>query len=114
MSHVCMSCGACCASFRVSFYFGESDAVPGGTVPNALVEPVTPFLVAMRGTNQPQPHCTALQGRVGEAASCGIYELRASTCREVDVGDERCNTARARYGLPAIDEHGVPTPDACA
>ncbi len=109
-----MSCGACCASFRVSFYFGESDAVPGGTVPSALVEPVTPFLVAMRGTNQPQPHCTALQGRVGEAASCGIYAQRASTCREVEVGDERCNTARSRYGLPAIDEHGVPKLDASA
>ncbi|WP_374212354.1 YkgJ family cysteine cluster protein [Thiothrix subterranea] len=24
----CMTCGACCASFRVSFYWGETDAAP--------------------------------------------------------------------------------------
>jgi Fe-S-cluster containining protein len=102
MNHPCLSCGACCASFRVSFYFGESDSVPGGSVPQQMVEVVTPFLVAMRGTNQPQPHCSALIGKVGVSSSCLIYEQRASTCREVEVGDERCITARTRHRLPML------------
>ena len=47
----CMTCGACCAYFRVSFYWAEaSDG--GGTVPVDLTEPLTPFLRCMRGTNQ--------------------------------------------------------------
>jgi uncharacterized protein len=102
MSHPCLSCGACCASFRVSFYFGESDAVPGGTVPQERVEPVSPFLVAMRGTNQPQPYCSALIGTVGQSTSCEIYALRSSTCQEVEAGDAHCNRARAKHGLPAL------------
>lgn len=38
----CMSCGACCAYFRVSFYWAEADDA-GGSVPAQLTEPVTPF-----------------------------------------------------------------------
>ena len=57
----CMTCGACCAYFRVSFYWAEaSDG--GGTVPVDLTEPLTPFLRCMRGTNQKQSRCVALQG----------------------------------------------------
>lgn len=102
MSDACIRCGACCASFRVSFYWAETDAHPEGTVPAALTEPVSPYFVAMRGTNQAQPRCTALQGEIGEAAGCGIYEQRSSTCREFEMGDARCLQARARFGLPAL------------
>lgn len=49
----CMTCGACCAYFRVSFYWAEADDA-GGTVPSALTEPLTPFLRCMSGTNQRQ------------------------------------------------------------
>jgi hypothetical protein len=28
----CVSCGACCAHFRVSFYWAEADDAPGGIV----------------------------------------------------------------------------------
>ena len=38
----CMTCGACCAYFRVSFYWAEADDA-GGPVPSALTEPLTPF-----------------------------------------------------------------------
>jgi hypothetical protein len=34
----CQSCGACCASYRVSFPCHEVDDLPGGSVPAALVE----------------------------------------------------------------------------
>lgn len=58
----CMTCGACCAYFRVSFYWAEADDA-GGLVPAALTEPLTPFLRCMSGTNQRQSRCAALSGR---------------------------------------------------
>lgn len=98
----CQSCGACCASFRVSFYWAETDAHPAGSVPQALTQAVTPSLVAMRGTGQRPARCVALQGLVGEAVACSIYAMRSSTCREFAVGDERCRQARQQHGLPEL------------
>ena len=88
MSDACIRCGACCASFRVSFYWAETDAHPTGRVPEELTEPVSPYFVAMKGTNQARLRCVALQGEVGQAAGCGIYELRSSTCRDFELGDK--------------------------
>lgn len=103
----CMTCGACCAFFRVSFYWAEaSDA--GGPVPVHLTEPVSPFLRCMAGTNQKQSRCGALSGSPGENVSCTIYENRPSACREFAMSgedgevNEACNRARARYGLPPL------------
>ncbi|MEN9434838.1 MAG: hypothetical protein RLZZ422_2427 [Pseudomonadota bacterium] len=104
----CLSCGACCASFRVSFYWGETTDNPFGTVPVALTEPINPTRVAMRGTNCNQPHCIALEGVVGQATSCKIYEQRSSTCREFTASWEDgqpnkiCDKARAKYGLAPL------------
>lgn len=106
----CLACGACCASFRVSFYWGETDAAPGGLVPAEMTVPVSPHFVAMRGTDQPHllPHCMALEGEVGKAVGCTIYHLRSSTCREFTASWENgehnpvCDRARARYGLPPL------------
>jgi Fe-S-cluster containining protein len=104
-----MTCGACCASFRVSFYWGETDAVLGGFVPAHLTQPISPHHVAMLGTDQVQPHCIALQGTPGQQVSCNIYPLRSSTCREFTASWENgqhnpvCDRARARYGLPPLE-----------
>ncbi|EJF2880940.1 YkgJ family cysteine cluster protein, partial [Escherichia coli] len=38
----CMTCGACCAFFRVSFYWAEADDA-GGTIPARLTEQISPF-----------------------------------------------------------------------
>ena len=107
MNHPCLSCGACCATYRVSFYGGE--AIPGpGAVPEDLVENLTPFLVAMKGTNQPEPRCCALEGTVGGEVRCTIYPLRSSTCRELEASWEhgeavdRCDRARIRHGLSPL------------
>ena len=107
MVHPCLSCGACCSTFRVSFYRGE--AIPGpGAVPEALVEEMGSFRVAMRGTNQHKPRCVALEGTVGSPCRCTIYELRPSPCREFrpswDDGPENidCDRARIAFGLPAL------------
>ncbi len=50
----CITCGACCAFFWVSFYWAEGDDA-GGTVPADLTEQVTPFLRCMTGTNNAKP-----------------------------------------------------------
>lgn len=102
MSQACQTCGACCASFRVSFYWGETDQHPEGRVPQALTESISPSRVAMRGTHARQPRCVALQGEVGQAVNCGIYAQRSSTCREFEAGSPRCADARARHGLPPL------------
>jgi Fe-S-cluster containining protein len=103
MSSFCQSCGACCAKFRVSFYWGETDAHPGGTVPQRMVIPISPHLVAMRGTEHRPSRCAALEGEVGRQVGCSIYPLRSSTCREFEAGTPACNAARAHYGLAEIE-----------
>lgn len=110
----CIKCGACCASYRVSFYWSEADLDQGGTVPPELTESLPPHLACMRGTNQPHPRCAALRGRVSDLVSCSIYNLRSSTCREFGFHSEkgsltilaedveRCNHARESLRLPPL------------
>ncbi|WP_338847036.1 YkgJ family cysteine cluster protein [Massilia sp. W12] len=107
MSDACLTCGACCTWFRVSFYWAETDAHPGGTVPAHLTIPISPHLVAMRGTESKPARCVALQGEPGQQVGCSIYPLRSSTCREFQAGEARCNQLRQARGLPAL-----PAPDA--
>ncbi len=103
----CMSCGACCAWFRVSFYWAEGDD-GGGGVPSELTEPLTPFLRCMAGTNEKKPRCRALTGEVGRSVHCSIYASRPSPCREFPMTGEQgrpndaCDRARAAYGLPPL------------
>jgi uncharacterized protein len=102
MRDPCQSCGACCAAFRVSFYWGETDEAPGGTVPAALTEKINDHLTCMRGTESAPVRCVALAGEIGQDVKCNIYEFRSTTCREFMRGSDSCNDARARYGLAAI------------
>lgn len=110
----CMTCGACCAHFRVSFYWAEADD-GGGAVPASLTEPLNLFLRAMRGTNSLAPRCIALQGEIGGCVSCGIYAERPSPCREFNmsgedgIANDACDRARARYGLPPLFHSALPT-----
>lgn len=103
----CMSCGACCAFFRVSFYWAETNDA-GGVVPAQFTEPLTPFLCCMNGTNQKHPRCAALEGTPGVSASCRIYGDRPSPCREFLMSgedgkeNEACNRARTHYGLAPL------------
>lgn len=92
----CTTCGACCAYFRVSFYWGEIDAFG---LPDDLVEQAAPFTACMRGTKSAPARCVALAGHVGEAAHCAVYERRPSPCRELQPGAEKCLRARAAHGL---------------
>lgn len=104
----CLSCGACCALFRASFYWSEADPASGGTVPPELTEPISPFRVAMRGTNQPKPRCVALEGEIGVSVRCSIHTVRASVCRDFPASwsegehNADCDRARATIGLSPL------------
>ena len=95
----CMQCGACCSAFRVSFYWAEG---PQRGLPGSVVEKVNAHMVCMVGTNRQVPRCGALQGDVGRQVSCLVYSARPSPCREVQPGDAKCNTARAKHGLAPL------------
>jgi len=103
MSHPCLTCGACCASYRVDFSVYELDE-EGGTVPSGLAVEVNGSTCRMRGTDHVPIRCAALTGQVGEKVACGIYEWRPSPCHELQAGDYGCEKARARHGLPPYAE----------
>lgn len=104
----CLSCGACCSHFRVSFFWGEC-ASSGGTVPDDLVVQINPTRVAMIGTDQKPVRCCSLEGEVGKGTSCSIYERRSSPCREFEASwhegiyNVDCDAARAAFGLPPLE-----------
>ena len=104
----CVSCGACCASLRVSFHISQLDSEPGGYVPTALADPETASTYRMRGTDRAQPRCVALSGCIGQSVACGIYAQRPDPCREfhphgvAGIENQACNDVRRRHGLPAL------------
>lgn len=90
----CLTCGACCAYFRVSFYWAEGEGMP-----NDAIEQLSPIYSCMKGTNQKNPRCVMLSGEIGQQVSCNIYAQRSSSCKEVQVADEQCNKARLAYQM---------------
>lgn len=107
--HPCLDCGACCASFRVSFYWQESlESFGDWTVPIDKAEVLDAFHLNMKGTNQKNPLCQCLKGIVGQSVSCEIYENRPSPCRNFQASYEfgerniRCDEARFRHGLAPL------------
>ena len=108
MSHPYLSCGACCASFRVSMHWSETEPALGGVTPADLTERIDPHQVAMLGTWARAPRCIALDAQVGVHSRCTIHEHRPSPCRQVQASwetgapDRSCDRARARHGLPLL------------
>lgn len=98
-SHPCLSCGACCAYFRVSFYWREP-------VPDSITEDQDSFRRVMKGTNNKHSRrCVSLEGKIGDRVSCDSYDLRPTPCRDFAASYEngekniRCDQARAAHGL---------------
>jgi len=104
----CLECGACCAFYRASFYWAESDLVQPSGVPSELTEKMNDFRLFMRGSNGSRPRCIALMGFIGKKVHCSIYDHRASVCRnfppswEKGIHNERCDKARAAWDLAAL------------
>ena len=94
---------------RVDFHIADLETSPGGCVPVALTVPVTGTLVRMRGTDDGPPRCIALEGEVGRAVRCTIYDRRPGPCRDfapfaaLSIGDEGCARARRRHGMAPLD-----------
>ncbi|MCW5198125.1 YkgJ family cysteine cluster protein [Desulfobulbus sp. F4] len=108
-SNPCLGCGACCAFFRASFYWAETECGTPGGVPDHLTEKINEFRVQMKGTRGPQPRCVALTGEIGQNAACGIYQQRSSVCRaflpswaDGITGNKDCDRARAAHNLEAL------------
>ena len=108
-SNPCTRCGACCAYFRVQFYWREVEKDSLHKVPEPLTQDVDSFLKCMRGTGKKRGnHCIALKGRIGKLAVCTIYENRPSVCRNFTASyidgkpNKRCDEARAAYGLKPL------------
>lgn len=108
MQHPCLSCGACCAFFRVAFHWSEAEASLGGQVPAELTEKLDHHQLVMQGTRASPIRCVGLQGPIGINAHCNIYEQRPSVCREVQPSWEsgkvsaQCDKARVAHGLPVL------------
>ncbi|MBU1699523.1 MAG: YkgJ family cysteine cluster protein [Candidatus Eisenbacteria bacterium] len=124
-ANACLSCGACCATYHVAFYYGETDDLTPGGVPAEWTEAAGPFLACMKGTSTFPVRCIALEGNIGVSVHCAIYPRRPSACRVFHVdwdgasmrGDEdsyrRCTLSRAAWGFPPlqgviIEPVGVP------
>ena len=104
----CLTCGACCAFFRASFYWAEADDATEGGVPVELTDDFPPHFRVMKGTNSKTPRCVALVGSIGESVFCAIHPRRATVCRdfppsfENGIPHDRCDKARAAYNLPPL------------
>ena len=110
----CLSCGACCSHFRVSFYFGELESHDGGWVPVAFTSKINDFRACMQGTESGEGRCVALRGTVGQTGiSCSIYASRPSPCREFEAWLEDgmpnpdCQRVRAKHGLPSLPPRAI-------
>ncbi|MBW1881598.1 MAG: YkgJ family cysteine cluster protein, partial [Deltaproteobacteria bacterium] len=68
MTHPCLDCGACCATWAVQF---ERTEVTRALRPH-VVPAATERHVILVGTEGEHPRCAALQGEVGERTRCAI------------------------------------------
>ena len=104
----CLSCGACCAFYRISFHWSEAeDHTPGG-VPLKMTRKFDDFRLVMIGTGGSTPRCSALLGDIGRSVRCSIYERRPSVCREFEpswqnnAATPRCDKARLAWGIQPL------------
>ena len=110
MAHPCISCGACCAYYRVSFHWREGSDVMEDGVPLETCMDWNSTLRVMRGTQTQPIRCHQLQGRIGETVMCVIYQQRPSPCRDLwpsfehGQPNEQCDRARKHHGLSPLTE----------
>jgi len=105
----CISCGACCAFYRASFYWAESDLATENGVPFVLTDHLQTHYLVMKGTDSRTPRCISLKGVIGSQVYCEIYLRRSSVCRnflpsfENGEQNERCDKARAKWGMAPLE-----------
>ena len=96
----CITCGLCCALFLCV------GVAPGKEPDEELTWSITRS--DERGEWEVDRYlrrdeetftCSALEGTLGEHATCRIYESRPKMCREFDAGSDRCRALRRAYGI---------------
>jgi Fe-S-cluster containining protein len=87
----CTSCGACCAYSYDWPEFSDDDDLDG--IPEELCD----CDVGRMKCNGDR--CVALQGQIGQAVRCVVYESRPGVCRSFKPGTSNCNTVRRFFGL---------------
>ena len=92
----CQACGACCAYSANWPRFSTED--------DAALDRIPAELVNARGSGMrcDGDRCAALKGKVGEATSCSIYEVRPEVCHTCMPGDAECTMARRKWGLSPL------------
>ena len=92
----CQACGACCSYSENWPRFTIEDDTELDLIPAKFVNE------KLSGMRCEGHRCSALSGKVGEATSCTIYEVRPEVCRTCMPGDPECAMARKRHGLPVL------------
>ena len=96
----CLTCGVCCAfppivpvrpheSASLSSYW---DVMLDGVDEDVTINRTLPRSVETG-------HCSYLEGELKENISCGIYANRPQTCRDFDVGSDKCHAYRRMNGI---------------
>jgi Fe-S-cluster containining protein len=102
----CVACGACCCNPDENREIGYIDYVEirhddrimrKVDLVRRLVVLDDDLLPHMRMSHHQR--CAALQGRLGEKVSCGIYHDRPSVCREFEAGSKKCKQYRKERGI---------------
>ena len=90
----CQTCAACCSYSREWPRFTtEADA----DIARISSEFIDDHLGRMRCNGD---RCSALIGDVGASTLCAIYAVRPEVCRACEPGDDACQMARQKFGLP--------------
>ncbi|MBS0240937.1 MAG: YkgJ family cysteine cluster protein [Proteobacteria bacterium] len=97
VSSPCQACGACCATSAEWPRFSLESDEDLARIPASLVAE------GGNGMACDGDRCKALEGIVGVATRCTIYEVRPEVCRACQPGDEACTMARELWGMEKIE-----------
>ena len=90
----CRTCAACCSYSREWPRFTTEADADIARVPSEYIDD---GLGRMRCNGD---RCSALVGDVGASTSCAVYDVRPEVCRACEPGDDACQMARQKFGLP--------------
>jgi Fe-S-cluster containining protein len=97
----CDGCGACCGAYLI--FASEADAAREPRI-KAEGRRLADHLATSTWAYQIHPlpfHETCCF--LDEKARCTIYSTRPEVCRAFAAGDEQCQNARLRAGLPLLE-----------
>ncbi len=107
-SNPCLSCGACCALYRVTFLSSNRNPSQHENIPPQMLIKAPSGCTAMKGTYSAHPRCAALEGIIGISVKCLIYFKRPPPCRDFKISwedgieNERCDNARDFWKLSPL------------